>query len=100
MSPGYKVTMSPFAKKVYKIVSAIPIGETRSYKWVAKKAGRPRAYRAVGNILNKNPWPLIIPCHRVVKSNTKFGGYVFGGKKKKALLVIEKEIKKCLANKR
>jgi O-6-methylguanine DNA methyltransferase len=90
--------MTPFAIKVYKIVSNIPIGQVRSYKWVAKKAGRPGAFRAVGNILNKNPWPVIIPCHRVVKSDNDLGGYVFGLKKKKALLELERKIWACLAN--
>ena len=91
--------MTPFAIKVYNIVAKIPIGETRSYKWVAKKAGKPGAFRAVGNILNKNPWPIIIPCHRVVKNDNSLGGYVSGQKKKKALLELEKKIKLCLANK-
>jgi O-6-methylguanine DNA methyltransferase len=90
--------MTPFAKKVYKIVATIPIGQVRSYKWVAKKAGKPRAYRAVGTILNKNPWPIIIPCHRVVKSDNNSGGYIFGAKSKKTLLDLEKKIKTCLAN--
>ena len=88
--------MTPFAKKVYKIVSTIPIGETRSYKWVAIKAGRPNAYRAVGSILNKNPWPVTIPCHRVVKRGDDLGGYVFGVKKKALLLIREREIKEFL----
>jgi methylated-DNA-[protein]-cysteine S-methyltransferase len=90
--------MTAFAKKIYKIVLRIPIGETRSYKWVAKKAGKPGAYRAVGNILNKNPWPIIIPCHRVVRSDSNSGGYIFGAKTKIALLDLEKKIKTCLAN--
>ena len=90
--------MTSFSAKVYKVVATIPIGETRSYKWVAQKAGRPRAYRAVGNMLNKNPWPIIIPCHRVVKNDNNPGGYVFGTKKKIALLQLEREIKACLAN--
>lgn len=53
--------MTPFARKVYKAVLSIPMGEVRTYKWVAQKAGRPRAYRAVGTILKKNPYPLIMP---------------------------------------
>lgn len=78
----------------------IPIGEVRTYKWVAEKVGKPRAYRAVGQILKHNPYPLIIPCHRVVKSNKNSGGYIFGTKNKRLLLNLEKEIKLCLANKR
>jgi methylated-DNA-[protein]-cysteine S-methyltransferase len=91
--------MTFFAKKVYKVVLNIPVGEVRSYKWVAKKAGRPKAFRAVGSILKNNPYPLIIPCHRVVKSNNELGGYVFGAKQKELLLDLEKEIASCLAGK-
>jgi len=91
--------MTSFAKKVYKVVLNIPIGEVRSYKWVAKKAGSPKAFRAVGTILKNNPYPLIIPCHRVVKSNNELGGYILGSKQKKLLLGLEKEIFLCLMNK-
>jgi methylated-DNA-[protein]-cysteine S-methyltransferase len=92
--------MSDFARRVYLAVSAIGVGQVRSYKWVAAKAGNPRACRAVGQILNKNPYPLIIPCHRVVNSNNKLGGYVFGPRLKKALLEAEKEIKRCLESRK
>jgi methylated-DNA-[protein]-cysteine S-methyltransferase len=88
--------MTPFAKKVYKIVLTIPLGETRTYKWVAEKAGRPGAARAVGQALNRNPYPFIIPCHRVVKSNNESGGYVLGIRNKKLLLAGEKRVKECL----
>lgn len=93
--------MTPFAKKVYKAVLSIPIGEVRTYKWVAQKAGSPLAYRAVGTILKKNPYPMIIPCHRVVKSGDELGGYSFGGsRRKKLFLSLEKEIAGCLENRR
>lgn len=85
--------MTPFAKRVYKVVSSIPIGEVRTYKWVARAAGRPRAHRAVGQILKRNPYPIIIPCHRVVKSDSSLGGYVFGGELKKKLLNLERQIR-------
>lgn len=88
--------MTSFARKVYRIVSAIPIGETRSYQWVARKAGRPGACRAVGQILKNNPWPVIIPCHRVVASDGTPGGYVFGLQKKRALLDLERTVRECL----
>jgi O-6-methylguanine DNA methyltransferase len=88
--------MTPFAKKVYKVVLSIPLGEVRSYKWVAKKTGSPRAWRAVGTVLKDNPYPLIIPCHRVVKSNGRLGGYAWGGKAKKALINLERQIKKLV----
>jgi len=62
-----------------------------SYKDVAKRAGVPRAWRAVGNILNKNYSPEI-PCHRVIKSNGKFGGYNRGMDKKRELLERERNV--------
>jgi methylated-DNA-[protein]-cysteine S-methyltransferase len=92
--------MTPFARRVYQIVSEIPIGQVRTYKWVAGKAGKPQASRAVGQILKRNPYPLIIPCHRVINSNKKIGGYVFGVNQKKLLLDMEKEILKCLGTKK
>lgn len=88
--------MTSFTKKVYRAVLSIPIGEVHSYKWVAKKCGKPKAFRAVGTILKNNPYPLIIPCHRVVKSNKELGGYIFGLKLKKQLLGLEKEISNSL----
>jgi methylated-DNA-[protein]-cysteine S-methyltransferase len=91
--------MTPFAKKVYRIVSNIPVGQVRTYKWVARKAGKPLACRAVGQVLKRNPYPLIIPCHRVIRSDNKIGGYAFGVNKKKLLLAMEKEILRCLGNK-
>jgi len=90
--------MAPFAKKVYKVVLSIPLGEVRTYKWVAQKAGNQRAFRAVGTILKNNPFPVIIPCHRVIKSNNILGGYMFGRKRKKEILDLERELKKCLTN--
>jgi O-6-methylguanine DNA methyltransferase len=88
--------MTPFTKRVYKVVLSIPLGEVRTYKWVAQKAGNPRAYRAVGQILNKNPYLLIIPCHRVVASSGDLGGYSRGIKVKKALLDLERQIKEMM----
>ncbi|MFC1658795.1 methylated-DNA--[protein]-cysteine S-methyltransferase [Candidatus Omnitrophota bacterium] len=84
--------MTPFAKQVYRVVSRIPAGEVRSYKWVAKKAGRPGAARSVGQILRNNPFPLIIPCHRVVHADGRLGGYRWGRKAKEKLLRLEQEI--------
>ncbi len=78
-----------FAQKVFQVVSKIPHGKVMTYAAVAKAAGRPRAYRAVGNVLNKNPRPIEIPCHRVVKSDGKVGGYVGGIYKKVRLLQQE-----------
>jgi len=89
--------MTLFAAKVYMAVLSIPLGQVRSYKWVAQKAGSAQACRAVGQVLKRNPYPLIIPCHRVIRSDKKIGGYVFGLKQKKFLLALEKELMKCLA---
>ncbi len=91
--------MKPFAKKVLRVVADIPLGEVRSYRWVAKKAGFPRAWRAVGTALRNNPWPLLIPCHRVVKSCGDPGDYSRGKNKKRTLIKLEQEIKRCLRNK-
>jgi len=73
--------MKPFIKKVYEVVRKIPRGETMGYKEVARRAGRPNAWRAVGNILNKNRDPNI-PCHRVIHSDGTIGGYNRGVKEK------------------
>lgn len=89
-----KARITPFTKKVYKAVLSIPLGEVRSYAWVARKAGKPGAARAVGQVLKRNPWPLIIPCHRVIASDGKLGGYSRGRKKKRALLDLEEQIRK------
>ncbi len=77
-----------FQKKVYEIVKKIPRGETRTYKDVAAQTSSPKAWRVVGNILNKNFDPKI-PCHRVIRSDGKIGGYNRGILKKKILLKSE-----------
>lgn len=66
--------MTTFKEKVYQVVKRIPKGQVLTYKVVAERAGRPKAYRAVGNILNKNVDPKM-PCHRVIRSDGKIGGY-------------------------
>ncbi len=81
--------MKSFREKVLQIVKKIPKGKTLTYAQVAKLAGSPRAYRAVGNILNKNHDPQI-PCHRVVRSDGDVGGYNKGKEEKVRLLEEEK----------
>ena len=81
--------MREFSKKVYSIVKKIPKGKVMTYKQVARSAGRPKAFRAVGNILHNNPDLKNIPCHRVVRSDGKTGGYKYGTRKKRALLKKE-----------
>ncbi len=78
--------MKSFTEKVYAVVAKIPKGSVMTYAEVARRAGRPRAYRAVGNIMNKNPDTKKVPCHRVVRSDGTPGGYARGTKKKIALL--------------
>jgi methylated-DNA-[protein]-cysteine S-methyltransferase len=85
--------MTDFEKKVLQVVGTIPLGEVRSYKWVAQQLGKPQAYRAVARALAKNPYPLFIPCHRVVKSSKELGGYSLGAEVKEQLINFEKKIK-------
>lgn len=79
-----------FKIRVLNVVAKIPKGKTMTYKEVARMAGRPKAFRAVGNILNKNYDPAI-PCHRVVRADGTIGGYNRGTKKKKTLLARERQ---------
>ena len=79
-----------FQRKVWKKVSEIPYGELRSYKWIANEIGNLHAVRAVGNAVGKNPVPPIIPCHRVIRSDGKLGGFSSGIALKKWLLRLEK----------
>lgn len=80
---------SAFQRAVWAQISAIPYGETRTYAQVAESLGKPGALQAVGQACGRNPVPLFIPCHRVVGSNGKLGGYAFGPAVKKFLLELE-----------
>lgn len=80
-----KVKNRTFGDRVRDVVRKIPKGKVLTYKEVARRAGRPKAYRAVGNILNKNYDPKI-PCHRVIRSDGLSGGYNRGANKKRAIL--------------
>lgn len=80
-----------FQQKVWEILKTIPYGETRSYKQVAEAIQQPNASRAVGMANNKNPIPIVIPCHRVIGSNGALIGYAGGLERKKRLLQLEKE---------
>ena len=85
--------MTPFQWQVLAATATIPLGETRSYKWVAEKIGRPKAMRAVGQALRRNPYPLIIPCHRVIRQDGSLGGYAGNsGNRKAELLAMERQI--------
>lgn len=83
--------MKSFSEKVYAVVKKIPEGKVLTYKKVAELAGSPKAHRAVGNILNKN-CDFKIPCHRVIRSDGKVGGYNRGTRKKMELLKKEKAL--------
>lgn len=67
--------LTEFQRRVYRAVLSIPRGSTRSYREVAEMAGYPRAARAVGNAMRRNPFPVIIPCHRVTRSDGSPGEY-------------------------
>ncbi len=83
-----------FDEKVWKLTSKIPKGKVTTYKIIAEKLGT-RAYRAVGNALNKNPHAPFVPCHRVVGSNGSLTGFAHGLKRKAQMLRAEGiEIKK------
>lgn len=78
-----------FEKEVWEALKEIPYGETRTYKWIADKIGKPHASRAVGNALGKNPLPIAFPCHRIIESDGSIGGYTPGVDIKRRLLEIE-----------
>jgi len=80
---------SLFQKMVWAAMREIPYGQTRSYRWLAEKIGKPQACRAVGNACGKNPLLIIQPCHRVVGSHGNLGGFSAGLELKKALLRLE-----------
>jgi O-6-methylguanine DNA methyltransferase len=84
-----KTPSSKFGKRVYAVVAKIPKGKVMTYAEVARKAGKPRASRAVGYWMSKNFDPKI-PCHRVIRSDGKIGNYNRGGSKKK-LEILRKE---------
>lgn len=79
-----------FQQTVWSELLNIRYGETTSYKDIAAKTGKPSACRAIGNSINKNPIPIIIPCHRVIASDSTLCGYVGGVDIKKKLLDLEK----------
>ena len=86
-----KLKGTEFQIKVWKEISKIPQGKTKSYKEIAIAIGRPKSSRAVANACGKNPYPVVIPCHRVIRSNGEIGGYSTGGSKVKRIL-LSKEI--------
>ncbi len=79
-----------FERRVWKSISAIPFGKSMSYKEIAASAGIPSGARAAGRACGKNPVPILVPCHRVITSNGKLGGFSGGLEIKSALLNLEK----------
>lgn len=81
-----------FQKSVWKALLEIPYGQTSSYKQIANLIGNPKAVRAVGTACGNNPFLIIIPCHRIVKSDGSLGGFAYGSEIKKNLLKLEGNI--------
>lgn len=81
--------LGTFTQKVLNELRNIPYGETRTYGWLAKKVGKPGAARAVGQALKRNPIPIIIPCHRVIRDDGTIGGFSMGVNIKERLLALE-----------
>ena len=82
-------SVSPFQAEVLRAITAIPPGEVRPYAWVARQVGRPGAVRAVGTAMARNPVPVVVPCHRVIRSDGTVGNYAYGPDMKRALLTAE-----------
>jgi methylated-DNA-[protein]-cysteine S-methyltransferase len=80
---------SGFRKRVLRAINRIPYGQTRSYTEMARKAGNERAVRAAGSACGSNPIPLVVPCHRVLRTGGALGGYGGGLPMKQALLELE-----------
>lgn len=82
--------LTPFQRAVLAQAQRIPRGEVRSYAWIARAVGQPKAVRAVGTALARNPLPLVIPCHRVIRTDGALGNYSGGGQlRKDAILTYE-----------
>ncbi len=86
--PKY-VTGTNFEQKVWSTICKVPYGMQETYLYIAKKIGHPKAYRSVGNALGKNPIPIVVPCHRIIRSDEKIGGFTAGVKVKKMFLSLE-----------
>lgn len=87
--PLWTEDISPFSLRVYRALAAVPRGQTVTYADLAAAAGSPGAARAVGNAMAANPWPVIVPCHRVIRSDGSLGGFSSGTLWKRRLLELE-----------
>lgn len=81
--------VTPFTREVLSATAQVPFGQLASYRGIAERIGKPAATRAVGNALGRNPIPVIIPCHRIVRSDSSLGGYTGGVRIKERLLSLE-----------
>ncbi len=88
---GKYVSGTSFQISVWKKIAEIPAGQTLTYSEIAKSIGNPKAFRAVANACGQNPFPIVIPCHRVVRSDGGLGGYSGQGGTKKKLALLENE---------
>lgn len=86
----YEFSGTEFQKSVWQELLKIPFGKTKTYGEIAKEIGKPKAGRAVGSACNKNPLPIIVPCHRVIGKNGKLTGFACGTEIKEWLLDHEK----------
>jgi len=82
-----------FERKVWLLLREIPFGETKTYKWLAERIGKPNACRAVGQALKRNPIHVMLPCHRIIESNGSIGGYSSRVDIKRRLLEMEYYLK-------
>jgi O-6-methylguanine DNA methyltransferase len=82
---------APFQREVLSAARTIPFGEVRSYRWIAERIGSRGAVRAVGTALGRNPVPILVPCHRVLRTDGSLGGYAFGLDLKAHILGVEHE---------
>jgi methylated-DNA-[protein]-cysteine S-methyltransferase len=85
----WSLTREGFGRRVLQATARIPFGEVSTYRGVATEAGSPRAVRAAGNALGANPLPVVVPCHRVLRTGGGLGGYTGGLDKKEHLLRLE-----------
>src|SRR3954447_19777860 len=81
--------VQPFHADVLRELALVPYGETATYGTLAAKVGRPKAARAVGTVMNRNPIPIVLPCHRIVAANGALTGYAGGLDRKRTLLSLE-----------
>lgn len=86
----FTVKGTPFRSDVLRAIRSIPYGETITYRELAHRSGHPQAVRAVGGVCAANPFPLLIPCHRVIRSDGKWGNYQAGTDHKRFLIETEK----------